>query len=416
VRVKIHRGAHEIGGSCVEVEHEGSRIVLDIGRPLRANDTEVIPLPEIEGLGIAHSSLLGVVITHAHRDHWGLATDLAGGVPLYMGEATSRILTEAAFWTKGLSVKPDGYLEHRKPFTLGPFRITPYLNDHSAFDAYSLLVEAGGRALFYTGDIRGHGRKAAIFEQLVHHPPPDVHVLLMEGTNIRPDQSAAEAQETETDVENAMVQTMRATDGMVLTVVSAQNIDRLVTIYRAALRSGRDFVMDLYTASIVRATGNENIPHPGADWPRVHVFVPMWQRVKVKEAKEFHRVEEIRESRVYAEWVATNRRRLVTMFSVQSGPALAKAGCLDSATLIWSLWSGYLAERSGTRLRTFLDQHHIPLIEQHTSGHASVADLSRLAKALNPDRIVPIHSFGPHRFADHFANVTTEDDGTWWDV
>jgi ribonuclease J len=104
------------------------------------------------------------------------------------------------------------------------------------------------------------------------------------------------------------------------------------------------------------------------------------------------------------------------MFSVASGPALAKADCLDSAALIWSLWSGYLTEPSGVRLRTFLGDHHIPLVEEHTSGHATVADLARLAQALAPGRIVPIHSFGPHRFADHFANVTMEDDGAWWEL
>ena len=114
----------------------------------------------------------------------GIAPDIFKGVPIYMGAATSRILTEAAFWTMGWTVEPAGFLEHREPFTLGPFRITPYLNDHSVFDAYSLLVEAGGKSLFYTGDIRGHGRKSGIFEQLLRHPPEGVDVLLMEGTKI----------------------------------------------------------------------------------------------------------------------------------------------------------------------------------------------------------------------------------------
>jgi ribonuclease J len=416
VKVKIHRGAHEIGGSCVEVEHDGKRIVLDVGRPLNAGFDETVPIPSVQGLEEHDSSLLGVIISHAHQDHWGLAPDIFGGVPIYMGAATSRILAEAAFWTKGLTVEPAGYIEHRRPFSLGPFRITPYLNDHSAFDAYSLLVEAGGRSLFYTGDIRGHGRKGAIFEQFLRDPPRGVDVLLMEGTNIRPDESPAKDQQTESEVEREMVQTMKATKGMVLAVFSAQNIDRLVTVYRAALQSDRDLVIDLYTASIAKATGNENIPHPGSDWPRVHVFIPVWQRVKVKNAGEFHRVEEVRPARVYANWLAANQTRLVTMFSVQSGPALAKAHCLDSAALIWSLWSGYLTESSGVRLRAFLDEHNIPLVEEHTSGHATVADLDRLAKALAPGRIVPIHSFGPHRFADHFADVTMEDDGVWWDV
>lgn len=94
-------------------------------------------------------------------------------------------------------------------------------------------MEAGGRRLFSTGDIRGHGRKAAIFEELLRKPP-HVDVLLMEGTNIRPG-ITSQTTATETDIEAAMVTQFRETLGVVLVVTSAQNIDRLVTIYRATL-------------------------------------------------------------------------------------------------------------------------------------------------------------------------------------
>jgi ribonuclease J len=335
-----------------------------------------------------------------------------------MGEATHRILAEADFWTEGLIVTPAGYLEHRSSFELGPFTITSYLNDHSAFDAYSLLVEADGRRLFYTGDIRGHGRKASLFDQMVEHPPPAVDVLLMEGTNVRPHAMAHEGEPatTETDVELQMVRTMRDTKGIVLMMSSAQNIDRLVTIYRATLQSGRDLVMDLYGASIARATGNPNIPQPGPEWPRVHVYVPLRQRVKVKEARAFDRVDSIRPFRVYEEYVAANASKLVLTFGMGSARALDSAGALADATVIWSLWHGYLEDESGVRLKSFLDDHAIPLVEHHTSGHASVADLQRLAAAIAPDRLVPIHSFGGARFSELFSNVTEEKDGTWWQV
>src|SRR2546427_6353215 len=51
VRVRIHRGAHEIGGSCVEVESaDGERLVLDIGAPLVTVEGEEPELPAVEGL------------------------------------------------------------------------------------------------------------------------------------------------------------------------------------------------------------------------------------------------------------------------------------------------------------------------------------------------------------------------------
>ena len=262
-------------------------------------------------------------------------------------------------------MEPAGYLRHREAFEVGPFRVTPYLNDHSAYDAYSLLIEAGGRRLFYSGDIRGHGRKAALFEQLVADPPAGVDVLLMEGTNVRPEDDGPRHLETESEVEAAMAETMRTTPGMVLAISSGQNIDRLVTIYRAAKRTGRHLVMDLYTAAIVAATGNPNIPHPGPEWPLVHVYLPLWQRMRVKDAKAFSRTAAVRPYRVYEEWLAEHRREVVLLFSAQSGPALARAGCLDGASAIWSLWHGYLAEPSGERL------HALPRLPRDPNDRAA---------------------------------------------
>ncbi|MGY1601647.1 hypothetical protein [Geodermatophilus sp. SYSU D00815] len=46
MRVRIHRGAHEIGGSCVEVESAGAR---------------------------RDPALLGVLASHPHLDHDDLA-------------------------------------------------------------------------------------------------------------------------------------------------------------------------------------------------------------------------------------------------------------------------------------------------------------------------------------------------------
>jgi len=38
MKFKIHRGTHEIGGSCVEVWTENTRILLDFGMPLVNKD------------------------------------------------------------------------------------------------------------------------------------------------------------------------------------------------------------------------------------------------------------------------------------------------------------------------------------------------------------------------------------------
>ncbi len=84
-------------------------------------------------------------------------------------------------------------MQDRVPFDLGPFRVTPFLVDHSAYDAYALLVEADGRRLFYSGDFRAHGRKAALLEKLVAAPPAGIDALLLEGHDAGPSGRLAHA-------------------------------------------------------------------------------------------------------------------------------------------------------------------------------------------------------------------------------
>jgi len=332
-----------------------------------------------------------------------------------MGEAAHRILAQAAFFSPGgLECSPAAFLRHRKAFGLGPFTITPYLNDHSAFDAYSLMIEADGRRLFYTGDIRAHGRKVKVFEELINAPPKDIDVLLMEGTNLRADTTASESGPSERDVERACIETMRSSPGIVLAMFSPQNIDRLVTIFRATLQSDRELVIDLYAAAVAAATGRGTIPQ--AEWDRVRVYLPKAQKAKVIRSRSFHRTDAVRRSRIYPEELVERKGELVLLFRESMAREIEEIGCLKGAHAVWSMWPGYLREKSGQRFKAWLDRMQIPLHHYHASGHAYLPDLQRLVDALAPGRIVPIHSFEGDRFSEFFPRVDRRDDGEWWEV
>ena len=136
MKIRIHRGTEQIGGTCIEVESSGSRIVLDVGLPLDAPDDD-------------HESLLGAVISHPHQDHFGLVKHVGSGVPVYIGEAAHNILTAASRYVPGgQAFSNPPFLSQKKPVEIGPVKVTPYLLDHSAFDAYSLLVEADDKRVF----------------------------------------------------------------------------------------------------------------------------------------------------------------------------------------------------------------------------------------------------------------------------
>lgn len=409
----MHRGAHEIGGNCIEVEEGADRIVLDLGRPLSAGWDDEVPLPDIGGLTAPDPKMHGVVLSHPHLDHYGLAAQLGDGVPVYLGAEAAEVLAAASFFSP-VSRRPAlaGYLRDRTPLGLGPFTVTPFLADHSAFDAYSLLVESNGRRLFYTGDIRGHGRKAALFDRLVANPPR-AEVLLMEGTNVR-SAPGTTPRRTETDVEDELVDTFEATRGLVAVFSSAQNLDRLVTVFRAARRAGRTLVVDLYTATVAQATGRPSIPQPGFDG--LAVYVPQRQRVRVAQTREFERVASVADVRMYPEDLVADRGNIAYLGTSSTAEELIDSGALHGGAVAWSLWPGYLDQPSGARLRSLLAEAGVPLVHHHTSGHAYVEDLGRLVDAFKDARVVPIHSEATDRFADHFPRVETHADHEWWEV
>ncbi|MGL4557735.1 MAG: MBL fold metallo-hydrolase, partial [Afipia sp.] len=152
MRIRIHRGTNEIGGTCVELAAGGGRILLDLGLPLDGDGDEVSIHPSIDGLA-GGEDLLALILSHGHIDHWGLAHLAGPELPVALGAATHRILQAAAPFVPRPYV-PATPIEFTSgtPLEFGPFRVTPHLVDHSAYDAYALEVEADGQRLFYSGD------------------------------------------------------------------------------------------------------------------------------------------------------------------------------------------------------------------------------------------------------------------------
>ncbi|MGF7162824.1 ribonuclease J [Rhodoligotrophos appendicifer] len=414
MQIRIHRGTREIGGSCVEVEHRGASIALDCGLPLNTDDIDTVSMPDIPGLVDDREGCIGAILSHGHRDHWGLLPRIRSDLPVAMGNATASILQAAKMFV------PGGYLPLNrldlmdgKPLVMGPFTITPRLVDHSAFDSYAITIDAGGKRLFYSGDLRGHGRKSALFERLVAAPPPFVDMMIMEGSTIgRLDPGSSFP--TETDLENEFVDAFTSTRGMALVVCSPQNVDRVVTLYRAARRSNRNLIIDAYAAEILRSTARHSIPKVG--FPSLKVFLPKWQRFFLVSTGIASIVDSYKDHRIWPENLKSEAKGTVMLIRPWMIHELGHLNSLDGSIAIWSQWEGYLRDGKGAEFKTVCDSHEIPLKLIHTSGHASIPDLQRLAKAVNAERLVPIHTFQRDQFPNLFDNVTVLDDGEWMEV
>jgi hypothetical protein len=92
-------------------------------------------------------------------------------------------------------------------------------------------------------------------------------------------------------------------------------------------------------------------------------------------------------------FLAEQAPRSVMLFRRWMLRDLERAKALKGASVIWSQWEGYLKEGSGAQLEADCAARGILFEVLHTSGHASIGDLKRLAAAVNPNALVPIHTF-----------------------
>ena len=415
MKVCIHRGSNQIGGSCVEIEQDGQRIILDIGLPLDSESNDKALLPLVKGLDGSDPSLLGVFLSHTHLDHTGLLKHISSEIKVGSGPAARRIMDAALpFLPDKFPPIPHGWeYDPWKSFQAGPFKITPYLVDHSAYDAYALLIEAGNKRLFYSGDFRGHGRKAKLFQNILAKPPGNIDVLLMEGSTLgRIDQELRFP--SETDIENELVEAFSKTQGLAMVHASGQNVDRVVSIMRASKKTKRTLLIDLYTAVILEATQNKNIPQ--SHWPEMALLVPNALRGQIFRKSWFDKLKRHSSNRVFMEKVKQSPDKYTLLFRPLFINDLIKGECLEGASYIYSQWEGYWERGDYDYVKDWLSTYDISKQSIHTSGHAAPSDLQAFVQALNPGRVVPIHSFMPEKYPDLFSNVEIHGDGEWWKV
>ena len=408
ITVTIHRAAHEIGGNCIEIAAKGERILLDAGRPLDASDDEVSS-GLVPGTLDLERPVAGVLLSHFHQDHYGILDELPASWPVYCGKAAESLIR----LTSGIFEKtpPQQFRNWQSnvPFVLGPFHITPFLTDHSAFDAYMLLIEVDGCRLLYSGDFRIHGRQSSLVTRMMASPP-SIDVLIMEGTNL----GSSKPCSSEEELEQRYIDLFKSTNGRVFVSWSAQNVDRTVTLFKACANKevGRTLVVDLYTAEVMEML---------AEFGRLQR--PGWSHIKVVVTNAFARMYEktgrgsflkrmlpyVISAKALAEtpskWVIMTRKSLLQDFE--------KCGVVPNPGDVWSwsLWRGYLDKADGAVLSDWFESRGCPACHIHTSGHASPDDLREFASRINPKLLIPVHGIAWDHEQAGFSNILRLVDG-----
>ena len=377
MKITIHRGQNQIGGSIIEIASETTKIILDAGSEL---DEEIPVAPQIDGLFSGQAVYDAVFISHYHGDHLGLCDQVLPEIPIYIGKGAVDVTNAARRYLNKPEYHFAAYYDAGKAITIGDIEITPYLCDHSAFDAYMFHIACGGKTLIYSGDFRSNGRKS--FSHLLHKLP-QADALIIEGTTLS---RASVPPKTEVELEQLAVDAISKTDAPVFVLMAATNIDRLVTMFKAARHSSRVLIQDLYMAEVASAAG-ESIPN-AQTFSGVRVFITNgWNgRHELLDSK-------YRKAKIGRAGIAKQKFVMCVRPSMKSYLGmLSDEISFDGGILFYSMWNGYKQKEDIAEFLQFMQGKGVQIVDLHTSGHADEETIQALINDVKPNYVIPVHT------------------------
>ena len=371
MNIKIHRGQNQIGGSIIEISTEKARIFLDIGIELDENSE--IEIPQIEGLFCGKKNCDAVIISHYHSDHIGLVDHLLPNIPVYMGSEAYKVL-KSAYNYRDIEVNFEPtFIEDGKVIQIKDIKITPVLCDHSAFDSYMLLIECDSETTLYTGDFRANGRMD--FDKLLDRVPC-VDNLIIEGTTLSREDNIENIPEEK--LEEIAVNYLSKHKGPAFIMMSAMNIDRVITAKNIAKRTNRVFLEDIYTADITSSlnmtTENTRVFMTGGD-------------------KQYEKLQKYSDIKIGKNEIAKTPFLMCIRSSMKNYLSkLNELVSFEDGVLFYGMWKGYLENHDTKEFVNFMEEKGVKTHILHTSGHADSMTIKRLIEDVKPGKIIPVHT------------------------
>jgi ribonuclease J len=399
MNITIHRGSDQIGGCVTEYEYNGWRLFVDYGEQL--SDTPQACDLKIEGLTHGDLSKSALLITHYHGDHIGNIDKIPDSVPIYMGSVGRKIaltyeghMSYAFDHSKVIKERLEKAMTFSpgEAFEFGEFKIMPITIDHSAFDAYAFKIEAAGISVFHTGDFRAHGFRSNKFEKLIQCYVCKADYLVCEGTNVsRPDITCRSEHELQREYE----QNFRKHKFNIV-YVSSTNIDRLFSLYHAALRASRPFYVDRYQREIMDTIIRMDKMWTNSRFYRYGKYCPICLNSDGKEFKYNGKFDSFLKSKGCV---------LIARATDRFNNFISKIPD-DDKQIYLSQWKGYVDKSKGGNaysepLAKAVGNNYIYI---HTSGHCDMHSIDNLVCLLAPKKIIPIHTNAPDKFEELFGN------------
>ena len=391
-------GVGEIGMnlSIYGLGPEGRRKWLAIDLGVSFASEEHLPgvdliLPDIRYLEEERRDIAGLVLTHAHEDHFGALIDLWPRLklPVYATPFTAALLEAKRASEPGAPEIPVTIVPRGGRFAVGPFDIELVSMAHSTPESNALIIRTPAGTVLHTGDwkIDPTPILGDVTDEKKLRALGDAGCLALVGdsTNaVRDGRSPSEQ-----DVAKTIAELVRQARGRVAVTTFASNVARLRTVIDAARAAGREVVVVGRAMEriiqVARETGYmEGVPelHP----VDAYGFLPPNKVVALCTGSQG-------EPRAALSRIAQDQHPVVTLskgdrviYSARTIPGNERE--------VGRVINGLIDQ--GVEVIT--DRTHLV----HVSGHPRRAELEELIGWVRPKVLVPVHGEALH-LTEHAA-------------
>lgn len=399
-------GFEETGGrNCLAVEYKGSVLLMDAGVMFPEEDMPGVDyiIPDISSLRGLEKNVLGILLTHAHRDH-------IGGLPHILPRLGNPPVYGAPFALRLIQKQHADFPDNPKPRTvelkagstmrIGPFEVEAVHELHSIPDALGIVIRTPAGSLFNTGDWRldpdpVHDRQTDL-KGLQRIGERGVTAMFAESTGAdKPGQGISER----TVLEN-LDTIFRASKGRIFVSLNSSMLNRIQQLVGLATTHRRNVVVEGFSlrtnTEIARELRYIEIPKG--------LIIPAEASNKLPPSKVLVLCTgaQAEEGSVLMRIVNKEHRSL----EIEPG---------DSVIFSSSVIPGN--ERAIENLKDFLARQgaevfHNQTMDIHASGHPRQEDLKEMIRTVRPEFFVPHHG---NFFNRKLHGRLAQEEGIAWD-
>lgn len=212
--------------------------------------------------------------------------------------------------------------------------------------------------------------------------------------------------------------TLADQENITFLISSSQNIDRVVSAFRACRHAGKTLVLDIYTAWVLEKLKLVSHNIPAMEWDQIKIKLSYSQHEKLKDNPDFFGDfrKRVYQHRISKEEIQTNPADYLYFGKMSHYKTINFYKGIKPVNIIYSQWLGYLSYKDedyfgAEAMAGYRSDAQVNFVYAHTSGHATVEDLKMFAEALNPKMLIPVHTEHGGQYGKLFQNVEIIEDG-----